>query len=257
MNIQYAIASDTVYILEANPRASRTVPIVSKVCNIPMANLATRIMLGAKLSDLNLKHRAIPHFGVKEAVFPFNMFPEVDPLLGPEMRSTGEVLGIANSFGLAFFKAQEAAQQVLPTEGTVLLTVCERDRPAVYETARLFAELGFKINATEGTHKFLSARGIESELILKMHEGRPNIVDALMNGEIQLVINTPSGKLSQHDDSYIRKTAIKYKVPYMTTLAAAVAAAKGITTYRQGKTSVKALQSYHSDIKAVPKTQKT
>jgi carbamoyl-phosphate synthase large subunit len=165
------------------------------------------------------------------------------------MRSTGEVLGIADSFGLAFFKAQEAANQVLPTEGTVLITVCQRDRPAVYESAQQFAKLGFKIKATEGTHEFLASRGIKSQKILKLHEGRPNIVDALMNAEIQLVINTPSGKLSQYDDSYIRKTAIKYKIPYMTTLAAATAAAKGINAYRHGKVSVGSLQYYHSKIR--------
>jgi carbamoyl-phosphate synthase large subunit len=249
MNIQYAIANNVVYVLEANPRASRTVPLVSKVCNVSMARIATQLMLGKKLSELDLKPQTIPYFGVKEAVFPFNMFPEVDPLLGPEMRSTGEVLGIADCYGLAFFKAEEAAQQLLPTDGTVLITVSTKDRPAVADVAKQFAELGFKIRATQGTHQFLASHGIESELILKMHEGRPNIVDALMNGEIQLVINTPSGKLSQHDDSYIRKTAIKYKVPYMTTLAAASATAKGIYTYRQGKSGVKALQSYHADIK--------
>jgi carbamoyl-phosphate synthase large subunit len=249
MNIQYAIANNVVYVLEANPRASRTVPLVSKVCNVSMARIATQLMLGKKLNELDLKPQTIPHFGVKEAVFPFNMFPEVDPLLGPEMRSTGEVLGIADCYGLAFFKAEEAAQQLLPTDGTVLITVSTKDRPAVADVAKQFTELGFKIRATQGTHQFLASHGIESELILKMHEGRPNIVDALMNGEIQLVINTPSGKLSQYDDSYIRKTAIKYKVPYMTTLAAASATAKGIYTYRQGKSGVKALQSYHADIK--------
>ncbi len=248
MNIQYAIAQDTVYVLEANPRASRTVPLVSKVCNVSMARIATQVMLGKKLDELDLKPRRIPHFGVKEAVFPFNMFPEVDPLLGPEMRSTGEVLGIADSFGNAFFKAEEAAKQQLPTEGTVLITVSEIDRPAVAEVARSFDKLGFKIKATQGTRQFLSSLGIESELILKMHEGRPNITDGIMNGEIQLVINTPAGKLSQYDDSYIRKTAIKYKVPYITTLAAAAAAAKGIAAYRQNRTSVKSLQSYHSEI---------
>ncbi|MFC1865419.1 carbamoyl-phosphate synthase large subunit [Chloroflexota bacterium] len=248
MNIQYAIADGVVYVLEANPRASRTVPLVSKVCNISMARIATQLMLGKKIDELGLKSPAIPHIGVKEAIFPFNMFPEVDPILGPEMRSTGEVLGIADSFGLAFFKAQEAAQQVLPTEGTVLITVCERDRPAVIEAAQQFAKLGFNIKATEGTYEYFASKGIESQLILKLHEGRPNIVDALMNKEIQLVINTPSGKLSQYDDSYIRKTAIKYKVPYITTLAAANAAAKGITAYRQGKTSVRSLQDYHSKI---------
>jgi carbamoyl-phosphate synthase large subunit len=248
MNIQYAIADDTVYILEANPRASRTVPLVSKVCNISMARLATQLMLGKKLADLDLKHQAIPHFGVKEAVFPFNMFPEVDPLLGPEMRSTGEVLGLADSFGLAFFKAQEAAQQVLPSDGAVLITVSERDRPAVLEVAREFANLGFKIKATIGTHTFLAEHDVESEHILKMHEGRPHIVDGIKNREIQLVINTPSGKLSKHDDSYIRKAAIKYKVPYITTLAAALAAARGVAAHRRVHTTVRSLQSYHGDM---------
>ena len=249
MNMQYAIAKDVVYVLEANPRASRTVPLVSKVCNISMARIATQIMLGKKLSELNLKPHRIPHFGVKEAVFPFPMFPEVDPILGPEMRSTGEVLGISNSFGLAFFKAQMAAQQLLPENGTVLISLFSKDMPAALEVAKRFAELGFNIRTTRGTHKFLARHGIKSELILKIHEGRPNIVDGIMNREIQLVINTPSGKLSKYDDSYIRKAAIKYKVAYITTLAAAAAAAKGIAAYRNGKLEVKSLQSYHADIK--------
>ncbi len=182
MNIQYAVANNVVYVLEANPRASRTVPLVSKVCNVSMARVATQLMLGKKLNELDIKRRTIPHFGVKEAVFPFNMFPEVDPLLGPEMRSTGEVLGIADSFGLAFFKAEEAAQQLLTTSGTVLITVCIKDRPAVYEVAKQFMELGFKIKATQGTHQFLASKGIKPDFILKMHEGRPNIVDAIING---------------------------------------------------------------------------
>ena len=249
MNIQYAIANGTVYILEANPRASRTVPLVSKVCNISMARIATQVMLGKKLADLDIRPKTISHFGVKEAVFPFNMFPEVDPILGPEMRSTGEVLGIADSFGLAYFKAQEAAQQVLPKEGAVLITVSEQDRPAVLEVASQFDKLGFRIKATKGTHKFLAGHGIKTEPILKMHEGRPNIVDGIKNDEIQLVINTPSGKLSKHDDSYIRKAAIKYKIPYITTLSAALAAAKGIAANRRGHGSVKSLQSYHTDIR--------
>jgi len=249
MNIQYAIANDTVFVLEANPRASRTVPLVSKVCNIPMARLATQIMLGKKLSDLNLSRKAIPHFGVKEAVFPFNMFPEVDPLLGPEMRSTGEVLGMADSFGLAFYKAQEAAQQVLPCEGTVLITVSEADRPAVLEVARQFQQLGFKIMATQGTHKFLEEKGIPAEHVLKLHEGRPNIVDIIKNREIHLVVNTPAGKMGKFDDSYIRKAAIKYKVPYITTLAGALAAARGIAAARRQQHQVRSLQSYHAGIK--------
>ena len=249
MNIQYAIADDTVYILEANPRASRTVPLVSKVCNISMARIATQLILGKKLKDLDIKTKNIPHYGVKEAVFPFNMFPEVDPLLGPEMRSTGEVLGMADSFGLAYYKAQEATQSVLPDQGGVLLTVSEADRPAVGEVARQLDQLGFKIIATNGTHRFLKECGIDAKRILKMHEGRPNIVDAIKNNEIQLVINTPSGKLSKHDDSYIRKTAIKFKIPYITTLAAALAAARGIAAKRRGHGTVKSLQDYHRDIK--------
>jgi len=249
MNIQYAIYRDTVFVLEANPRASRTVPLVSKVCNVQMVRIATQIMLGKRLSDFNLKHRHIPYYGVKEAVFPFNMYHGVDPLLGPEMRSTGEVLGLADSFGLAFFKAEEAAQPRLPTEGTVLITVADRDKPACLEVARRFAELGFRIKATQGTYQFLRSQGIDCEPILKLREGRPNIVDAITDGEIQLVINTPRGKVGKADDSYIRTTAIRRKVPYITTMAAAVAAAKGIAAYRQGHGQVKSLQEYHADIR--------
>ena len=248
MNVQYAIAEDTVYILEANPRASRTVPLVSKVCNIPMARLATQVMLGKKLSDLKLQRKLIPHFGVKEAVFPFNMFPEVDPILGPEMRSTGEVLGMAGNSGLAYYKAEEAATPRLPLEGTVLITVADPDKPGALEAARRFAELGFAIRATEGTHRFLAAHGVQTDLILKMRDGRPNIADAIKNREIHLVVNTPGGKASITDDSYIRKAAITYKVPYITTTAAAIAAAKGIAAYRRGRGEVKSLQEYHADI---------
>jgi carbamoyl-phosphate synthase large subunit len=247
MNIQYAIADGQVYVLEANPRASRTVPLVSKVCNIPMARLATQVMLGKKIADLGLSNRKITHFGVKEAVFPFNMFPEVDPLLGPEMRSTGEVLGMADCFGRAFYKAQEATQTSLPVAGTVLISVAEKDS-AVYEIAREFANLGFKIKATRGTYQFLTEHNIDAEMVYKLQEGRPNIVDAIMNREINLVINTPIGKSSQQDDSYIRKTAIKYKVPYMTTLAAALASAKGIAAQRQNPTGVKSIQEYHAKL---------
>jgi len=249
MNIQYAIANDIVYILEANPRASRTVPLVSKVCNISMARVAAQVMLGKRLKDLNLKNSVLRHFGVKEAVFPFNMYQEVDPILGPEMRSTGEVLGLADSFGLAYFKAQEATGQSLPGEGVVLVTVADADKSGMLEVARAFEKIGFKIRATEGTHKILAAKGIASESIFKMHEGRPNIVDAIKNGEIQLVINTPAGRLSKYDDSYIRKAAIKYKIPYITTVAAVVAAVKGIAAFRQGHGRAKSLQSYHKEIK--------
>jgi len=253
MNIQYAIADDQVYVLEANPRASRTVPLVSKVCNISMARIATEIIMaahtGKEFSVKSLVSKKIPHFGVKEAVFPFNMFPEVDPILGPEMRSTGEVLGIADSFGLAYYKAQEATQSPLPISGTVLISVNDQDKPTALETAREFARIGFKIKATRGTHKFLQENGIMSQEIKKLSEGRPNIVDSITNQEINLVINTPSGKRSQTDDSYIRKTAIKYKVPYITTMAAALASAKGIAAYKaNNEATLKSLQEYHSDI---------
>ncbi len=249
MNMQYALAEDKVYVLEANPRASRTVPLVSKVCNISMASIATELMMKKSLADMALKEKKIPHFGVKESVFPFNMFPEVDPLLGPEMRSTGEVLGLADSFGMAFYKAEEAAKSTLPDKGTVLITVAGKDHSGVLSMARQFLDMGFEIKATRGTQEFLAESGIRSELILKLHEGRPNIDDAIKNGEIQLVINTPIGKASQYDDSYIRKAAIKYKVPYITTIAAASAAAKGIAAFKKGRSGVRSLQEYHGDIR--------
>jgi carbamoyl-phosphate synthase large subunit len=248
LNVQYAIADDTVYILEANPRASRTVPIVSKVCNLPMARLATQAMLGVKIADMGLKKRPLPHYGVKEAVFPFYMFPEVDPILGPEMRSTGEVLGMAESYGLAFFKAQEAALSPLPLQGTVLFTIADHDKGSALEAARSFAGLGFSILATAGTRAFLVANGVAAQPVQKMHEGRPNLVDAITNGEIHLVVNTPAGKKSAFDDSYIRKAAIRHRVPYITTAAGAVAAANGIEACRAGRSAVRSLQEYHADI---------
>jgi carbamoyl-phosphate synthase large subunit len=257
MNMQYAICDDRVYCLEANPRASRTVPLVSKVCNISMARIATKIIMAAATGSKpylfdQLINRPIPYFGVKEAVFPFNMFPEVDPLLGPEMRSTGEVLGMADSFGLAYFKAQEAAQAALPISGTVLISVNDPDKPAALEVAAEFARIGFMIKATAGTHQFLTENGIESEVIKKLYEGRPNIVDGITNKEINLVINTAAGKRSQYDDSYIRKTAIKLKIPYITTMTAALASAKGIAAFRENGmhgSRLKSLQEYHAEIK--------
>jgi len=248
MNMQYAICQDKLYVLEANPRASRTVPLVSKVCNIPMAKIATRLMQGDSLASLGLKNKSIPHFGVKESVFPFPMFPEVDPVLGPEMRSTGEVLGLAESFSLAFFKAEEAAGQRLPPEGTVLITVADRDKQAVVEVARCFASLGFRLLATAGTQAFLAQHGIETERANKLQEDRPHIVDLIKNGEIDLIINTPKGKLSQYDDSYLRKSAIKYRIPYVTTVAAAKAAALSIEARRKGTISIRSLQEYHAAI---------
>ena len=249
MNIQYAIFDNTVYVLEANPRASRTVPLVSKVCNLAMAKLATEIMLGRRLADLHLQPRSIPHWGVKEAVFPFNMFHEVDPVLGPEMRSTGEVLGISDSYGRAFFKAQEATQAVLPFEGTVLFTIADRDKPAALEAVRLFREMGFRIMTTPGTHRFLEDHGIETVPVSKLGLGRPNLVDVVKCGEVQLLVNTPSGKRSVEDNSEVRKAAIQYKIPYITTTAAAVAAAKGIGARREGAPQVRSLQTYHERIR--------
>jgi carbamoyl-phosphate synthase large subunit len=249
INIQFAIENDKVFILEANPRASRTVPIVSKVCNIPMAKIAAQVMLGKKLKDLDVKRRPIPHFGVKESVFPFYMFPEVDPVLGPEMRSTGEVLGMAKNPGLAYFKAQQATKSPLPLSGTVLITVAEHDRPGILDAARRFQKLGFAIRATKGTHAFLTANGVMAEPVLKLHEGRPNLADAIKNGEIHLLVNTPSGKAAAEDDSYIRKAAIRHRVPYITTATGASAASLGIEARLAGSEEVRSLQAYHSSIR--------
>jgi carbamoyl-phosphate synthase large subunit len=248
LNIQYAIYEDTVYILEANPRASRTVPLVSKVCDIQMATIATEILLGKKLPSFKLKNKTFKHYGVKEAVFPFNMFPAIDPLLGPEMRSTGEVLGMNDTYGMAFFKAQEATGVPLPIKGNVLITIADRDKDKIIDTAQSFRDMGFTITATGGTRKFLAEHGVESTLILKVHEGRPNIVDAIKNGEIQLVVNTPAGRLSEYDDSYIRKSAIKYKIPYITTTSAARSSAQGIRDRQNGAYKVKSIQEYHREI---------
>ncbi len=254
MNMQYAIEDDVVYVLEANPRASRTVPLVSKVCAINMVRIATEIMtshLTGKPSPVPALHdRKIPHHGVKEAVFPFNMFQEVDPVLGPEMRSTGEVLGLSADFGEAYYKAQEATQTRLPVGGTVLLSVCDRDKGELVEIARQFHELGFRIVATGNTYAMLSENGIPAEKINKLYEGRPNITDAMTNGKLDLIINTPAGMNSIHDDSYIRKAAIKYRIPYITTMAAAKASAEGIRAIRSQSSalSVKSLQAFHREI---------
>lgn len=254
MNMQYAIENDKVYVLEANPRASRTVPLVSKVCNINMVKIATEIMTSPLTGNPSpvpaLKDHVIPHYGVKEAVFPFGNFPEVDPVLGPEMRSTGEVLGLSKSFGEAYFKAAEATKQMeLPLEGTVLLSVCDRDKAELLEVAQAFNELGFRILATGGSYNMIHDAGIPCEFIYKIYEGRPNIADEIANGKIQLIINTPSGKESAHDDSYIRKSAIKHHISYITTMAAAKAVTEGIKAYKFGQhTGVKSLQEYHADI---------
>ena len=250
MNMQYAIEDGKVYVLEANPRASRTVPLVSKVCGIRMVPLATDIITGSLTGRPSpvpeLKERKIPYYGVKEAVFPFNMFPEVDPILGPEMRSTGEVLGLAETVGEAYFKAQEGAKAVLPLQGTVLLSISDGDKEEAVPVARAFYEDGFKIIATEGTAKLISEAGIPVERVNKIYEGQPNIEDWIINGKIQLIVNTPAGKTAAHDDSYLRKGAIKYRVTYITTMVAAKAAAEGINQMnKHGNSEVLSLQEWH------------
>ena len=248
INIQFAICDDKVYIMEANPRASRTVPLVSKITGVPVARIATYLMLGKKIRDFSeLKDYDLPYVGVKEAVFPFNMFPGVDPVLGPEMRATGEVMGIADTFGLSFYKAQEAAGAKLPIEGNVLLTVADKDKPDLIPVAKGIRGLGFNIYATRGTSRFLKEHGIPTRVIKKLHEGRPNIVDAIKNGDIQLIINTPVGRSSKHDDSYIRIMAIQYGVPYITSIAAARASVEGTEAVKREKIVPKCLQEYHRE----------
>ena len=254
MNMQYAIENGKVFVLEANPRASRTVPLVSKVCNIRMVPLATDIITseitGRPSPVADLKEQSIPYYGVKEAVFPFNMFQEVDPILGPEMRSTGEVLGLSRTYGEAFFKAQEAIQSRLPLEGTVLISVNRKDKEEVVEVAKGFAEDGFRIVATGGTYDLITAAGIPATKVKKLYEGRPNVADMITNGEIQLIVNSPVGKDSVNDDSYLRKAAIKAKVPYITTIAAARATVEGIHYVKSHKGSeLKSLQELHSEIR--------
>ncbi|MBQ1491502.1 MAG: carbamoyl phosphate synthase large subunit, partial [Blautia sp.] len=247
--MQYAIENGVVYVLEANPRASRTVPLVSKVCGIRMVPLATDIITSSltgrpsPVAELDEMH--IPYYGVKEAVFPFNMFQEVDPVLGPEMRSTGEVLGLSASTGEAFFKAEEAAQATLPLSGTVLISVNNQDKPEVVEVAELFHQAGFSILATGMTFEVITAAGIPATHVNKIYQGRPNILDFISNGKIQLIVNTPIGKLSVNDDSYIRKNAIKAGIPYITTIAAARMAAQGILRVQKQTGEIRSLQEWH------------
>ena len=248
LNVQFAVCEDQVWIIEANPRASRTVPVVSKVTGMPLARIATYLMLGHSLSEYKdiLKPHPQTYFGVKEAVFPFNMFPEVDPVLGPEMRATGEVMGLAPTFGMAYFKAQQAAGSRLPLKGTVLVSVSERERKYLLPIVRTLHELGFKLVATEGTAKFLAENGIPHSEVKKLNEGRPNVADLIKNREVALIINTPIGRLGKIDDSCIRMLAIQYKIPYMTTIAAAKASAAGIREALHGDSSPKSLQEYQS-----------
>jgi carbamoyl-phosphate synthase large subunit len=243
MNVQYAVHDGRVYVIEVNPRASRTVPFVSKATGVPLARVAARVLLGEKLDDMDLPDDLpLLNVAVKEAVFPFNKFPDADPLLGPEMRSTGEVMGFADSFGLAFAKAQIAADGSLPLSGNVVVTVHERDKPAATPIIRRLHELGFEIKATAGTARYLRRRGVPCETVLKVHEGRPHILDLLLSGEVQLLVNTPLGKDAQHDDYMIRQAAISRGIPYTTTLSAASAAADAIIALRSRRVSVYSLQ---------------
>ncbi|MBQ4293186.1 MAG: carbamoyl-phosphate synthase large subunit, partial [Lachnospiraceae bacterium] len=253
MNMQYAIEKGKVYVLEANPRASRTVPLVSKVCDIRMVPLATEIIMaslkGAPSPVAELKERHIPYYGVKEAVFPFNMFQEVDPLLGPEMRSTGEVLGLAETNGEAFFKAEEAAGNLLPMEGTVLISVNQNDKPEAAEIARAFTDAGFSIDSTGRTYELITEAGIPAEKVKKLYEGRPNILDLATNGKLQIIVNSPAEKNEVHDDSYLRKAAVKNKIAYVTTMAAARAAAEGIKAVKEKEEKEPlSLQEWHKKI---------
>ena len=249
INVQYAIKDGEVYVLEVNPRASRTIPFVSKAIGVPLAAIAARVMLGESLDDIGFVEEVSPGYvSVKEAVFPFNKFREFDPILGPEMRSTGEVMGIADSFGAAFGKAQLAADNMLPAEGGVFITVNDSDKRGVTPIARRFHELGFRILATSGTARHLRGRGIPAESVLKIYEGRPNGVDLMLNGEVQLLINTPLGKESQRDDYTMRQAAIANRVAYTTTLSAANAASDAILSLRSRPAAVLSLQEWHSRI---------
>ncbi|NEP76293.1 ATP-grasp domain-containing protein, partial [Okeania sp. SIO2G5] len=245
MNIQFAVQGDQVYIIEANPRASRTVPFVSKAIGVPLAKMAVRVMSGQTLEQLSFTKELIPpHIAVKEAVLPFEKFAGTDTILGPEMRSTGEVMGIDTDFGKAFAKAELAASQHLPLEGTVFVSMNERDKLAIVPTIQKFADLGFNIVATDGTRKVLRSNGIEAELVLKVHEGRPNITDSMKNHQIQLVINTPAGEKAQEDDRVIRRTALAYKIPTITTIAGAAATVDAIRALQSNPLEVKSIQEH-------------
>jgi carbamoyl-phosphate synthase large subunit len=247
MNVQYALKDGQLYVLEVNPRASRTIPFVSKATGIPLAKLATKVMLGRSLQDLGLTREIIPkHISVKEAVLPFDRFPDVDILLGPEMKSTGEVMGIADDFGAAYAKAQLAAGQKLPTRGTVFISVIDNDKKTVLPIAAKYHDIGFNIMATQGTSKFLSEHGLANAPINKISLGRPHVVDAIKNGEIQLVINTSLGSQTRRDGYHIRRNALKYRVPYATTTAGGMAIFTAIQALKEKNLTVKTIQEYNS-----------
>jgi carbamoyl-phosphate synthase large subunit len=247
MNVQYAIKDGDIYVLEVNPRASRTVPFVAKVMGIPVAKIAARIMAGEKLADFGLKKKKPGHVGVKESVFPFARFPGVDTVLGPEMRSTGEVMGIDRSFEVAFAKSQLGGGTRVPRKGTVFVSVREIDKARIVEAVRLLFSLGFRVMATSGTQRLLTESGVPTEKVNKVLEGRPHIVDAITNGEVQLVFNTTEGPQALADSRSLRRAALLHKVPYYTTLSGAVAAAQGIRAYLGGDLEVRTLQSYFSE----------
>ena len=247
MNVQFALKDGEIYVLEVNPRASRTVPFVAKVVGTPVAKIAARIMAGEKLADFNLKKHKLGHIGVKEFVFPFARFPGVDTVLGPEMRSTGEVMGIDRSFEVAFAKSQLGGGTRVPSQGTVFVSVRESDKNRIVDAVRLLHSLGFKVMATSGTQRFLVDKGVPAEKVNKVLEGRPHIVDAITNGEVQLVFNTTEGPQALEDSRSLRRAALLHKVPYYTTLSGAVAAAQGIRAYRDGDLEVRTLQSYFSE----------
>ncbi|MEM4524128.1 MAG: carbamoyl-phosphate synthase large subunit [Archaeoglobaceae archaeon] len=249
INVQYAVKDGVVYVLEANPRASRTVPFVSKATGIPLAKIATKVILGKKLREFNLRKPVLKHIAVKEAVFPFAKLPGVDVVLGPEMKSTGEVMGIDYDFGIAYFKAELAAGMRLPTSGNVLISVKDADKPKIVKIAKKFLELGFKIYATEGTARYLRENGIDVQLALKVSQGRPNVVDMIINGQIDLIINTPTGKRGKTEGYEIRRAAVEYGVPYITTIPGAIAAVKAIEAVKKGNITVKSIQEYHEEVR--------
>ncbi|HEV7440009.1 MAG TPA: carbamoyl phosphate synthase large subunit, partial [Methylobacterium sp.] len=244
MNVQYAIKNGDIYVLEVNPRASRTVPFVAKVIGEPIAKIAARIMAGESLASFGLKPKQLKHIAVKEAVFPFARFPGVDVLLGPEMRSTGEVIGLDHGFGVAFAKSQLGAGSPVPRSGTVFVSVRDADKHRILPSIKLLSDLGFAILATGGTQRFLVENGVPTERINKVLEGRPHVVDAIKNGDIQLVLNTTEGAGALSDSRSLRRAALLHKVPYYTTLAGAMAAAEGIQAYLEGDLQVRALQEY-------------
>ncbi len=256
MNVQFAVKGDEIYVIEVNPRASRTVPFVSKSIGYPLAKIASKILVGKKLRDIvpevfelkdihpasDFLSKAFRRFSIKEVVFPWNRFPEVDPLLGPEMKSTGEVMGVDEDFGLAFWKAQAGAGSVLPEKGNIFISVADKDKPFIVKPAKELEKLGFIIYATKGTYNYLREHGVSAKLVSKLSEERPNIVDRIRNGEIHLIINTPSGKRERSDAYFIRRAAVEHKIPYFTTVRGAIAAVEAIKSYKQKGISVRALQ---------------